>query len=157
MAPLQTDTSWSSGTRLLHRQRRSAAAVSRHHAAERHGGHRSSNLDANSPHHFSRPYSRARAQPPRNNQVWAPLYQPTSANQAEVKQAQRSGVQTTVQQKHQERPYDPLLSSFCTGEHVHYRICNSNVISLFPVWWNYFSVLRASRGRVLHMGLVELY
>ncbi|XP_030579028.1 thrombospondin type-1 domain-containing protein 4-like [Archocentrus centrarchus] len=30
----------------------------------------------------------------------------------------------------QVRPYNPLPSSFCTGEHSQYRICNSNACAL---------------------------
>ncbi|XP_031704205.1 thrombospondin type-1 domain-containing protein 4 [Anarrhichthys ocellatus] len=118
VTPLQTDTGQSPGTARPHRQRRSAAAEAHQSAARGHGGHGSNNLDPNTLHRHSRP----RAQQPKHNQVWAPLYQPGSVNQQEP----QSSSQTSRPQQHQERPYNPLPSSFCTGEHAHYRICNSN-------------------------------
>ncbi|XP_035538094.1 thrombospondin type-1 domain-containing protein 4-like [Morone saxatilis] len=127
VAPLQTDTGQGVGTARPHRQRRSAAADAHHAPARSHSGHRSNNLDASTNvHRYSRPYVQPRAQKPKNNQVWAPLYQPGSANQAQVQQEVQSGSQMYGPQQHQERPYDPLPSSSCTGEHAHYRICNSN-------------------------------
>uniref|UniRef100_A0A8C4IMG7 Thrombospondin type 1 domain containing 4 n=1 Tax=Dicentrarchus labrax TaxID=13489 RepID=A0A8C4IMG7_DICLA len=127
VAPLQTDTGQGVETARPHRQRRSAAADAHHPPARSHGGHRSNNLDpSTNVHHYSRPYMQPRAQKPKNNQVWAPLYQPGSGNQAQVQQEVQSGSQTYGPQQHQERPYDPLPSSSCTGEHAHYRICNSN-------------------------------
>uniref|UniRef100_A0A3P8SH39 Thrombospondin type 1 domain containing 4 n=1 Tax=Amphiprion percula TaxID=161767 RepID=A0A3P8SH39_AMPPE len=128
VAPLQTNRGQGSETLRPHRQRRSAAANSHHTPARGHSDHRSNNLDPSSNlHRYSRPYTHPRAQQPRNKQVWAPLYQPSSDNQAEVQQELPSGSQTSSLQQHQERPYNPLPSSFCTGEHAHYRICNSNV------------------------------
>ncbi|XP_074465771.1 thrombospondin type-1 domain-containing protein 4 [Sebastes fasciatus] len=128
VAPLQTDTGQGSGTAHPHRQRRSPAADAHHRSTTRgHGGHRSNNLDISSNlHRYSRPYMQPRAQQPKNNQVWAPLYQPGSANQDHVQQEPQSSIQTSGPQQHQERPYNPLPSSFCTGEHAHYSICNSN-------------------------------
>ncbi|XP_042343905.1 thrombospondin type-1 domain-containing protein 4-like [Plectropomus leopardus] len=128
VTPLQTDTGQASRTARPHRQRRSPAADARHYTTRGHGGHRSNNLDPSSNlHPYSRPYVQPRLQQPRNNQVWAPLYQPGSTtNQAQVQQEPQSSSQTSGPQHHQERPYNPLPSSFCTGEHAHYRICNSN-------------------------------
>ncbi|XP_031137469.1 thrombospondin type-1 domain-containing protein 4 isoform X2 [Sander lucioperca] len=127
VAPLQTDTGQGSGTARPHRQRRSAAADAYHPTTSGRGGHRSNNLDpSNNVHHYSRPYMQPRAQQPKNNQVWAPLYQPVSANHAQGQQEPQSSSQTFGPQQHPERPYNPLPSSFCTGEHAHYRICNSN-------------------------------
>ncbi|XP_034436976.1 thrombospondin type-1 domain-containing protein 4-like isoform X1 [Hippoglossus hippoglossus] len=124
VAPLQTDTGQGSGTAGPRRQRRSAAA--HHPTAIGQGGHRSNNLDpSNNLHRYSIPYVQPRAQQPTNNQVWAPLYQPGSVHQAEDQQPQ-SGSQTSGSQQHHAIPYNPLPSSFCTGEHARYRICNSN-------------------------------
>ncbi|KAM7423701.1 hypothetical protein PAMA_000185 [Pampus argenteus] len=121
VAPSQTDTDQSSGTARSHRQRRSAAADAHHPTARGQGGHRSNNLDpSNNLRHYSRPYMQ-----PKNNQVWAPLYQPGSANQAVVQPEGPSG----GPQQRQERPYNPLPTSLCTGEHAHYQLCNSNVRS----------------------------
>ena len=150
VAPLQTDTGQGSGTTRPHRQRRSAEADAHHHTTRGHGGHRSNNLDPSSNlHRYGRPYVKPRAQQPQNNQVWAPLYQPGPPNQAPAQQEVQPGVQTYGPQQHQERPYDPLPASFCTGEHVRYRICNSNVSKpanllliillfnlLFLSWWS---------------------
>ncbi|XP_053277020.1 thrombospondin type-1 domain-containing protein 4 [Pleuronectes platessa] len=123
VAPLQTDTGKGSRTAGPHRQRRSAAA--HHPTAIGQGGHRSSNLDpSNNLHRYSIPYVQPRAQQP-NNQVWAPLYQPGSVHQTEEQQLQ-SGSQTSGHQQHHTRPYNPLPTSLCTGEHARYRICNSN-------------------------------
>ncbi|XP_061879368.1 thrombospondin type-1 domain-containing protein 4-like [Entelurus aequoreus] len=58
-------------------------------------------------HHL---HSRAQTQP-----MWAPLYQQGSA---------RHG--PGPQQQNTERPYDPLPTSSCTGEHTHHRLCSSN-------------------------------
>ncbi|XP_041842873.1 thrombospondin type-1 domain-containing protein 4-like isoform X2 [Melanotaenia boesemani] len=128
VASLQTDRGQGSETPRRHRQRRSAAAISHHHTARGHNGHSSSSLNNfSSLHRFRRPYMNPRAHHSRNNQVWAPLYQPTSANQAGAQQELQLGSQNSGFQQHQERPYNPLPSSFCTGEHVHHRICNSNV------------------------------
>uniref|UniRef100_A0A8D3CQZ4 Thrombospondin type 1 domain containing 4 n=1 Tax=Scophthalmus maximus TaxID=52904 RepID=A0A8D3CQZ4_SCOMX len=124
VAPLQTDAGPGSGAARPHRRRRSAAA--HHPAAGGHGGHRSNNPDPPYNHHrYSVPFMQPRAQQPTSNQVWAPLYQPGSANKAEEREPQ-SGSQTSGPQQHHERPYDPLPTSSCTGEHAHYRICNSN-------------------------------
>ncbi|GAA6230463.1 thrombospondin type-1 domain-containing protein 4 isoform X1 [Lates japonicus] len=126
VSPLQTDTGHGSGMARPHRQRRSSVADAHHLTARGHGDHRSNNLDpSNNLHHYSRPYIQPRAQQPKNKQVWAPLYQPGSANQPEEQEPQ-SGSQTSGPQQHQERPYNPLPTSFCTGEHARYRICNSN-------------------------------
>ncbi|XP_039649904.1 thrombospondin type-1 domain-containing protein 4-like isoform X1 [Perca fluviatilis] len=127
VAPLQTDTGQGSGTARPHRQRRSAAADAHHPTTSGRGGQRSNNLDpSKNLHRYGRPYMQPRAQQPKNNQVWAPLYQPGSANHAQGQQEPQSSSQTSGPQQHPERPYNPLPSSFCTGEHVHYRICNSN-------------------------------
>ncbi|XP_072236245.1 thrombospondin type-1 domain-containing protein 4-like [Leuresthes tenuis] len=125
VAPLQTDTGRGSKTPRLRRQRRSA--VSHYPTARVHSVQRSNNLDTlNNVHRFSKPYIHPRLPHIRNNQVWAPLYQPTSTNQAEVQREMPSSSQTSGHPLHPERPYDPLPSSSCTGEHAHYRICNSN-------------------------------
>lgn len=117
-----------SETPHTHRQRRSAEANSHHLTARSPSGHRSVNLGPpNNAHLYSRPYVHTRTQNHRNNQVWAPLYQPSSANKADVQQEQQSGRPISGPQQHQERPYNPLPSSYCTGEHAHYRICNGNV------------------------------
>ncbi|XP_078017602.1 thrombospondin type-1 domain-containing protein 4 isoform X2 [Epinephelus lanceolatus] len=127
VAPLQTDTGQGSGTARPHRQRRSPAADAHHPTTRGHGGHRSNNADpSNNLHRYSRPYMQPRAQQPKNNQVWAPLYQPGSANHPQVQQEPQSSSQTSGPQHQQERPYNPLPSSFCTGEHARYRICGSN-------------------------------
>lgn len=124
VAPLLVDSDRGSASPRLHRQRRSAAANSLQHVTGGHNDFQSFKLDAsNNPHHLTRPYVHPRTQHHRNNQVWASLYQPTSANQAEV----QTGSQTSSHHLHKERPYNPLPSSFCTGEHAHYKICNSNV------------------------------
>ncbi|XP_044029932.1 thrombospondin type-1 domain-containing protein 4-like isoform X2 [Siniperca chuatsi] len=125
VAPLQTDTGQGSGK--ARRQRHSAAADTHHQTTRGHGGHRSNSMDlSNIVHHYSRPYMQPRAQQPKNSQVWAPLYQPGSANQAQVQQELQSGSQTSGPQQHQERPYNPLPTSFCIGEHARYSICNNN-------------------------------
>ncbi|KAM3625672.1 uncharacterized protein V6R79_015909 [Siganus canaliculatus] len=120
-SPLQTDTGQSAGTAPRpHRQRRSAAADG-HRPSSR--GHGSNNRDpSGSPQRYGRPYVL-----PQNNQVWAPLYQPGSASEAPNQQEGSSGSQTYGPQQHPERPYNPLPTSFCRGEHAHYRICSSNV------------------------------
>ncbi|KAM9766168.1 thrombospondin type-1 domain-containing protein 4 isoform 2-T3 [Menidia menidia] len=123
VASLQTDVGQGSKTARLRRQRRSAAATSQHLSSRVHSVHRPNSPGA---HRFSRPYAHPDAPHPRNNQVWAPLYQPTSANQVEVHREVQSGTQSSGRPLNPERPYDPLPSSFCTGEHAHHRICNSN-------------------------------
>uniref|UniRef100_A0A672ZIU0 PLAC domain-containing protein n=1 Tax=Sphaeramia orbicularis TaxID=375764 RepID=A0A672ZIU0_9TELE len=107
VAPLQTDTGQGSVTVSPHRQKRSAAADAHHHTSRSHIGH-------------SRPYTHPRVQQPKNNQVWAPLYQP------EAQQEVQSSSQISGSQQYQERPYNPLPTSYCTGEHARYKICNSN-------------------------------
>lgn len=125
---LQTDTGQASGSARPHRQRRSPAADAHHPTARGHSTHMSNNFDpSNSNHPHIRPYMQARAQQPQTNHMWAPLYQPGSATQAEVQPGLQSGSQPSEHQQHQERPYNPLPSSFCGGDHAHYRICNSNV------------------------------
>ncbi|XP_017284203.1 thrombospondin type-1 domain-containing protein 4 [Kryptolebias marmoratus] len=115
VAPLRKDT----GMPHLSRQRRSAAANLHQSSAGRHSVLRSNHLDtSNNRNRFNRPYVHSR---PKNTQVWAPLYQPTSANQDKVQQELHSG-----HQQHEDRPYSPLPSSSCTGEHALYRICSSN-------------------------------
>ncbi|XP_028257890.1 thrombospondin type-1 domain-containing protein 4 [Parambassis ranga] len=125
-APLQADTG--RGSEIHHPRRRSAAANSHHPTARGHVGHRSNNPDpSNSLHRYSRPYMHPRAQNPTNNhQVWAPLYQPGSANQPDVQQGVPSSSQSPGSQQYQERPYSPLPPSFCSGGDSRYRICNSN-------------------------------
>ncbi|XP_015238473.1 PREDICTED: thrombospondin type-1 domain-containing protein 4 isoform X1 [Cyprinodon variegatus] len=118
IASHQVDSARESGSPRLHRHRRSAAATSFQPNARGHN-----NLDTpNKLHPFSRQYVHPRTHHSRHNQVWAPLYQPASANQAGV----QAGSPTPSHQLHKERPYSPLPSSHCTGEHAHYRICNSN-------------------------------
>ncbi|XP_063335441.1 thrombospondin type-1 domain-containing protein 4-like isoform X1 [Pelmatolapia mariae] len=127
VASLQMDTGQGSKIPRPHRHRRSAAANSHHPTARGHGSHRLNNPNASSNLHlYSRPYMNARTQHPRNNQIWAPLYQPSSANKAEVQQEHHTGSHMSNPKQHQVRPYNPLPSSFCTGEHARYRICNSN-------------------------------
>ncbi|XP_026148771.1 thrombospondin type-1 domain-containing protein 4 [Mastacembelus armatus] len=127
MAPLQTDTGQGSGTARPPRHKRSAAADAYNPTARGRGTHRSNNpKPSNNNHRYSKAYTQPRVQQPQNNHVWAPLYQPGSVKQAEEKQEIQSGSQTSGAQQHQERPYNPLPTSFCTGEHAHYRICNSN-------------------------------
>lgn len=122
------DTGQGSKIPRPHRHRRSAAANSHHPTARGHGSHRLNNPNASSNLHlYSRPDINARTQHPRNNQVWAPLYQPSSANKAEVQQEHHTGSHMSNPKQHQVRPYNPLPSSFCAGEHARYRICNSNV------------------------------
>ncbi|CAJ1048758.1 thrombospondin type-1 domain-containing protein 4-like [Xyrichtys novacula] len=125
VTPVQTDTGQSYGSPRPHRQRRSPDG--HHHPSRGYGVPRSNNLDHYSNrHHYSRPHLQHRTRQPNNNQVWAPLYQPDSGNQGQVQQELQPGSHTPGPQQHQERPYDPLPTSFCTGEHAHYRICNSN-------------------------------
>uniref|UniRef100_A0A3B3DP07 Thrombospondin type 1 domain containing 4 n=1 Tax=Oryzias melastigma TaxID=30732 RepID=A0A3B3DP07_ORYME len=112
--PLQTDAGRRSESPNLHKQRRSAAATSHHPSATGRSSFRSTN--PNNLHHFRRPaHSNAHL---RHNQVWAPLYQPSSSDTGRV--------QPEVNPRSQERPYNPLPTSSCSGEHAHYRICNSN-------------------------------
>ncbi|XP_013881562.1 thrombospondin type-1 domain-containing protein 4 isoform X2 [Austrofundulus limnaeus] len=121
VAPLQKNPE----TSPLYRQRRSAAANPRQSPAGRHSTFRSIHLDAsNNIRRFNRPYVHPRAQSPKNNPVWSPLYQPTS-RKAEVQQELQSG-----HQQHKDTPYSPLLPTLCTGEHAQYRICNSNACPL---------------------------
>ncbi|XP_074523419.1 thrombospondin type-1 domain-containing protein 4 [Halichoeres trimaculatus] len=127
VAPLQTDTGQSSGSPHPHRQRRSAVPDGHHHTSRSYGGSRSNNLDPSiNFHSYSRPHFQPRARQPNNNQIWAPLYQPGSVNQGQVQQERQTDSQTSRPWQHQERPYNPLPASYCTGEHAHYRICNSN-------------------------------
>ncbi|KAK5873603.1 hypothetical protein PBY51_018630 [Eleginops maclovinus] len=128
VAPLQTDASRSSEMSRPSRQRRSPAAEPWHPYPHHQptADHRPHSRDpSNSLHQHSRPYKQLRAQLPRNNQVWAPLYQPGSAHLAQDQQGPGSSSQTSGPQ-HQERPYNPLPVSSCSGEQAHYRICNSN-------------------------------
>uniref|UniRef100_A0A7N6BDI3 PLAC domain-containing protein n=1 Tax=Anabas testudineus TaxID=64144 RepID=A0A7N6BDI3_ANATE len=125
-APLQTDTGQAFGLTHPQRQRRYPAGDARHPAARGHSSHRSHTDPSSNSQSYRRPYTQARAKQHKNNNVWAPLYQPGSANHGEVQQEQQSGSQTSGPQQYQERPYNPLPASFCTGEPAHYRICNSN-------------------------------
>uniref|UniRef100_A0A8C8E3H4 Thrombospondin type 1 domain containing 4 n=1 Tax=Oryzias sinensis TaxID=183150 RepID=A0A8C8E3H4_9TELE len=118
-APLQTDAGRRSEAPHLHKQKRSAAATSNHLIARGRSSFRSNS--PNNLHGFSRP-THSNAQHLRHNQVWAPLYQPTSSNMGRV----QPDVHPGSRQQHQERPYNPLPTSYCSGEHAHYRICNSN-------------------------------
>uniref|UniRef100_A0A3B3YHX2 PLAC domain-containing protein n=1 Tax=Poecilia mexicana TaxID=48701 RepID=A0A3B3YHX2_9TELE len=114
VAPLLVDSGRGSASPRLHRQKRSPAANSPQAFPRGHTDLRSHKLDAsNNLHHFTRPYVHPRTQHSRNNQVWTSLYQPASSNQAEV----QTGSHTSSHQLHKERPYNPLPSSFCTGEH----------------------------------------
>lgn len=127
--PLQTDAGRRSEAPNLHKQRRSAAATSHHPSATGRSSFRSTN--PNHLHHFSRPaHSNAHL---RHNQVWAPLYQPSSSDTGRV--------QPEVNPRSQERPYNPLPTSSCSGEHAHYRICNSNVRK--PVLTCFLSTLQS--------------
>uniref|UniRef100_A0A1A8BQF4 ADAMTS-like 7 n=1 Tax=Nothobranchius kadleci TaxID=1051664 RepID=A0A1A8BQF4_NOTKA len=72
-----------------------------------------------------RPYVQPRTQRPKHHQVWAPLYQPTSPNRAEVQQELHPGGRAAGHRQ-RERPYNPLPSSSCPGERAQYRICNSD-------------------------------
>ncbi|XP_023809418.1 thrombospondin type-1 domain-containing protein 4 [Oryzias latipes] len=118
-APLQTDAGRRSEAPHLHKQRRSAAATSHHPIARGRSSFRSNS--PNNLHGFSRP-THSNAQHLRHNQVWAPLYQPTSSNMGRVQPEVHPG----SRQQHQERLYNPLPTSYCSGEHAHYRICHSN-------------------------------
>uniref|UniRef100_A0A665VP32 PLAC domain-containing protein n=1 Tax=Echeneis naucrates TaxID=173247 RepID=A0A665VP32_ECHNA len=121
VAPLQKDPGHGSGTARPHRQRRSPAADAHHPAARGRSGHRSNGMDvSNNLRRYSRPYVQ-----PKNNQVWASLYQPGSVHQAEEQELQPSS-QSSGPHQHLERPYNPLPASFCAGESAHYKICNSN-------------------------------
>ncbi|XP_068612868.1 thrombospondin type-1 domain-containing protein 4-like [Brachionichthys hirsutus] len=121
VTPLLTDAAKNSGTARSHRQRRSAAADAHHAAARGHSGHRSNNLDPSTNlYRYSGPHMQPREQNGQNDRVWAPLYQPGSADQD---QAQREGRPSS--QTYQERPYSPLSASFCTGDRAHYSICRS--------------------------------
>lgn len=127
VASLQRDKGQSPGRDYPHRQRRSAAAHAHHPGTGGQGGPRSNNLDPSSgAHPYNRPYTQRRAQQPKYNPVWAPLYQPGSTNQAPDQQEVPSGSRT-FEEQHQERPYNPLPTSFCRGEHSHYRICSNDV------------------------------
>ncbi|KAK2853521.1 hypothetical protein Q5P01_006182 [Channa striata] len=127
VAPLQTDTGQGPKTAHPHRQRRSPAADAHQFTTRGHSAPRPNNLELyNKNQLYSRPYTQARTQQPRNNHIWAPLYQPGSPNQPEIQQRQQPGSQTSGPHQHKERPYNPLPTSFCAGEHTHYRICNSN-------------------------------
>ncbi|KAM4602356.1 thrombospondin type-1 domain-containing protein 4 [Polymixia lowei] len=131
VAPLETETGPGSGTARPLRQRRSPEAEAYQPASRRHGGHRSSNWEAyNNPHQYSRPYQHPMAPKPKTNPVWASLYQPGSAQQPQIQpqpqQELYSGGQASGPHQHQERPYDPLPTSSCVGEHARYKICNSN-------------------------------
>ncbi|KAK1891273.1 Thrombospondin type-1 domain containing protein 4 [Dissostichus eleginoides] len=61
--------------------------------------------------------------PPRNNQVWAPLYQPGSGPQTQDQQGPGSSLQTSGTPQQPERPYSPLPGSSCSGEQAHHRAC----------------------------------
>lgn len=128
VAPLQTHRGQVAGRARPHRQRRSAVADAHHPSTRGQGGlrHPSNNL-----YPYRRPYMQLQAQKPPNNPVWAPLYRPGSANHAQVQHDVRMGSRM-YEQQHQDRPYDPLPTSFCPGEHVHYRICNSDVCTSAP-------------------------
>ncbi|KAF3832308.1 hypothetical protein F7725_025973, partial [Dissostichus mawsoni] len=112
VAPLQTHAGRSSETTRPHRQRRSPAEA-RHHQHQQQQQHQhhqqqqqqhhhqhqhhhqpptaDHNQDpSNSLHHPSRPFM-----PPRNNQVWAPLYQPGSGPQTQDQQGPGSSLQTS--------------------------------------------------------------
>uniref|UniRef100_A0A8C5H845 PLAC domain-containing protein n=1 Tax=Gouania willdenowi TaxID=441366 RepID=A0A8C5H845_GOUWI len=118
VAPLQTDTE----IPPPYRQKRSAADNSHHPSPRGHDSHRSNNLDSSMNHRlYNRPYSQQQTQQSRNSQVWVPLYQPGS-----VQQEIQSGSATPGFPRH-DRPYNPMPSSFCTGQPTRHRICNSNV------------------------------
>lgn len=136
VAPLQADASQGSKSPRPQRHRRSAAANPHHPTARGGGGHRTNNPNAsNNLHLYSRPHTHARTQRPRNNQIWAPLYQPGSVNKAEVQQEHNTGGHVSNPEQHQVRPYNPLPPSSCTGEHARYRICSSNVCN--PAFCSY--------------------
>ncbi|XP_034061061.1 thrombospondin type-1 domain-containing protein 4-like [Gymnodraco acuticeps] len=120
VSPLQTHAGRSSETTRPHRQRRSPAAEARHHQHQHQPPTADHNQDPSSSlHHPSRPFM-----PPRNNQVWAPLYQPGSGPQTQDQQGPGSSLQTSGDPP--ERPYSPLPGSSCSGEQAHHRVCNSN-------------------------------
>ncbi|XP_054588579.1 thrombospondin type-1 domain-containing protein 4 isoform X2 [Nothobranchius furzeri] len=114
VAPLQKEPGRGSGTSHLYRQRRAPAAN------RGNSGFRPNNMQR-----LNRPYVQPRTQRPKHHQVWAPLYQPTSPNRAEVQQELYPGGRTAGHQQ-RERPYNPLPSSSCPGERAQYRICNSD-------------------------------
>lgn len=115
VAPLQTDKGPKTG-RI--RRRRSAASGAPHLTPGLQGGHRSNSFDLSKQ---LRPYSvQLKTQPPQNNQVWAPLYQPEPGSHGQVQQKAPSSGEVYGQQS-------PLLTPFCAGEHAHYRICSNQV------------------------------
>lgn len=121
VAPLQTDKGQKTG-RI--RRRRSAASEALHLTPRLQGGHRSNSFDLSNQFH---PYSmQLKTPPPQNNQVWAPLYQPELRSHGQVQQKAPSGSEVYGQQ-HQQRPDSPLPTSFCAGEHAHFRICSNHV------------------------------
>lgn len=88
------------------------------------GGHGSNGFHPSEQFH---PHStQLKTQPPRNNQVWAPLYQPGPGSQGQVQQKAPLSSEVYAQQ-HRGRPYSPLPASFCAGEHARYRICSNHV------------------------------
>ncbi|XP_062327135.1 thrombospondin type-1 domain-containing protein 4-like isoform X1 [Osmerus eperlanus] len=131
VVPLKTDTGQASEGARSHRQRR-APLPDPNYPTSRHTGHRSSywqhynNPNIHSPAHHQPP-----APQPRTNPAWAPLYQPGSAHQPQQPQIQAGqdrypASQAPAPLTPPDRPYNPLPTSSCIGEHSQYRICNTN-------------------------------
>lgn len=111
------------------RQRRSAPTRDHHSGFRNQGVSRSNKLLPPSGHHRYGPsYTQLRAQQPKFNRVWAPLYQPGSTKNGLDQQEEPSGSRTLEEQT-QERPYSPLPTSYCRGEASHHRICRNQVCS----------------------------
>ncbi|XP_045071767.1 thrombospondin type-1 domain-containing protein 4-like isoform X2 [Coregonus clupeaformis] len=152
---LQTDTGQTSGTGTetgtgrSHRQRRSPLSDPSP-SATRHGGHRPNpyrppysnpHLHSYSPVHHQPPASQPRVNPnPNSNPNLAPqprsnsnsnppwsssLYQPSQGHQPRQEQ-QHSPSRASAAQQPFGRPYNPLSTSSCVGEHNQYKICNTN-------------------------------
>uniref|UniRef100_A0A3Q2ZHC6 Thrombospondin type 1 domain containing 4 n=1 Tax=Kryptolebias marmoratus TaxID=37003 RepID=A0A3Q2ZHC6_KRYMA len=99
VAPLRKDT----GMPHLSRQRRSAAANLHQSSAGRHSVLRSNHLDtSNNRNRFNRPYVHSR---PKNTQVWAPLYQPTSANQDKACPPSSTHIRAVQCSSHNNQPF----------------------------------------------------
>lgn len=111
------------------RQRRSAPARVHHSRFRGQGVSRSNKLlPPSGPHHDGPSYTQLRAQQPKYNRVWAPLYQPGSTMKAPAQQEEPSGSRTAEEQN-LERPYSPLPTSYCRGESAHHRVCSNQVRS----------------------------
>lgn len=132
------------------RQRRSAPARVHHSGFRGQGVSRSNKLlPPSGPHHYSPSYTQPRAQQPKYNRVWAPLYQPGSTMKAQDQQEEPSG-SGTLEKQNQERPYSPLPTSHCRGEPSHHRVCRNQVrsISIFFFFFFLFCLFFVSLHRL---------